>query len=62
VGRADRMFISGGENIYPEELELIAESYRGIAKAVVAAVSDLTWGKRPVLFVKHEKQFSLQGR
>lgn len=60
VGRADRMFISGGENIYPEELELIAESYSGIAQAVVVDVSDSTWGKRPVLFVKHKNNSSFK--
>src|SRR4029078_8642671 len=35
VGRTDRMFISGGENIHPEEIEHALLRIGGIAEAVV---------------------------
>ena len=51
-GRADRMFISGGENIYPEEIEQAASQCAGIAKCAVVAVPHPKWGHRPVLFIE----------
>jgi len=51
VGRVDRMFISGGENIQPEELESALERIDGIDRAVVVPVSDADYGRRPVAFV-----------
>jgi O-succinylbenzoic acid--CoA ligase len=52
TGRADDMFISGGENIYPGEIEVEAASYPYIRDCAVIAVDDREWGKRPVLFVE----------
>ncbi len=52
VGRVDDMLISGGENIYPEEVEdLLAkcELVRGIA---VIGLSDDRWGQRVVAFIE----------
>lgn len=51
-GRKDNMFISGGENIHPEEIEAHIRSVAGIDDAVVVAVDDATYGQRPVAFVK----------
>jgi O-succinylbenzoic acid--CoA ligase len=52
VGRKDEMFVSGGENIYPREIETIAESCPGVAACRVIAVPDPHWGERPALFVE----------
>ena len=52
TGRIDDMFVSGGENIYPGEIEVEAASYPNIGLCAVLAVDDRKWGKRPVLFVE----------
>ena len=40
VGRADDMFVSGGENIYPGEVEKLLERHPDIHQAVVVPVDD----------------------
>ncbi|HLF17697.1 MAG TPA: o-succinylbenzoate--CoA ligase [Candidatus Omnitrophota bacterium] len=52
LGRRDNMFISGGENIQPKEIEKHLLHIAGIEKARVLAKDDLTFGKRPVAFIK----------
>jgi len=52
LGRKDNMFISGGENIYPEEIERYLKEINGISDAVVVPVPDKEFGQRPVAFVK----------
>jgi O-succinylbenzoic acid--CoA ligase len=52
TGRVDDMFVSGGENIYPGEIEVEATSYPLVRACAVLAVHDAEWGKRPVLFVE----------
>lgn len=52
LGRTDAMFISGGENIHPEEIEQALGSLDGVQQAVVVPVADATFGQRPVAFVK----------
>lgn len=51
VGRADDMFVSGGENIYPGEVETILESHPTILHACVVAVPDEIKGTKPAAFV-----------
>jgi len=51
-GRKDNMFISGGENIQPEEIEQALCKIDGILQAVVVPVADVEFGHRPVAFVK----------
>lgn len=52
TGRKDTMFISGGENIYPEEIEKALSNHKSIAEALVVPVADSEFGFRPVAFVK----------
>src|SRR5208337_783805 len=40
TGRRDSMFISGGENIHPEEIERVLLSIEGIAEAIVIPKED----------------------
>lgn len=54
LGRKDLMFISGGENIYPEEIEKALRSMAGVYEAIVVAVQDLEYGERPVAFLRME--------
>ncbi len=50
-GRVDNQFISGGENIQPEEIERALQQLGGVRRAVVVPVPDATYGQRPVAFV-----------
>jgi O-succinylbenzoic acid--CoA ligase len=52
IGRVDRLFISGGENIQPEEIEAALQQADGIDRAVVVPVSHAEYGQRPVAFVR----------
>ncbi len=52
TGRADNMFISGGENIYPEEIESAMCKLPDIEEAVVVPSPDEKFGQRPVAFVR----------
>jgi acyl-CoA synthetase (AMP-forming)/AMP-acid ligase II len=51
VGRADDMFICGGENIYPGELEKLLEQHPRVAQAIVVPAPDTIKGQIPVAFV-----------
>lgn len=50
-GRKNDMYISGGENIYPQEVEAILENMIDITKAVVLSVKDEKWGECGIAFV-----------
>ncbi|NND71672.1 MAG: AMP-binding protein [Rhodothermales bacterium] len=52
IGRADRMFVSGGENIQPEEIEFHLNNISGIDRAVVVPVPDDEFGWRPYAFIE----------
>lgn len=51
VGRSDDMFVSGGENIYPAEVERMLERHPDVAQAVVVPIDDEIKGQKPVAFV-----------
>jgi long-chain acyl-CoA synthetase len=51
VGRGDDMFVSGGENVYPGEIETVLERHPDIHQAVVVPVDDELKFKKPVAFV-----------
>ncbi len=53
-GRAGNRFISGGENIQPEEIEAALHALTLVAEAVVVPVADAEFGARPVAFVRAE--------
>jgi o-succinylbenzoate---CoA ligase len=56
TGRRDHMFISGGENIQPEEIEKVLLSLKGVVQAVVVPKEDVEFGHRPVAFIKFSGQ------
>jgi fatty-acyl-CoA synthase len=45
VGRKKEMFISGGENVYPIEIERVLQSHPSIAEAAVVGIQDDRWGE-----------------
>ncbi len=51
-GRKDNLFISGGENVQPEEIEEALCRIEGVEEAVVVPVPDTEFGARPVAFVR----------
>ncbi|MXW63472.1 MAG: o-succinylbenzoate--CoA ligase [Bacteroidetes bacterium SB0662_bin_6] len=50
-GRMDHLLISGGENILPEEIEVVLAGVEGVERVVVVGVQDEEYGQRPVAFV-----------
>lgn len=50
--RTDDMFVSGGENIYPEEIRRKLLEIPGVTDAYVFGAKDETWGRRPVAMVE----------
>ncbi len=52
VGRIKDMYISGGENVYPGEVEKQITSHPKIAEAVVVSVPNEKWGEVGFAFLK----------
>jgi fatty-acyl-CoA synthase len=50
-GRDDDMIISGGENVFPGEVEDLISGHECVEEAAVVGVSDLEWGQRLEAFV-----------
>jgi fatty-acyl-CoA synthase len=50
-GRRKEMFISGGENVYPGEVEAALVEHPAVSEAVVVAMADATWGEVGCAFV-----------
>ncbi len=60
IGRIDNMFISGGENIHPEEIEWVLLSHPHIRQAFVFPVPDPEFGHRPVAVIDSEQQLAVE--
>ena len=71
VGRRDDMFVCGGENLYPGDIEKALERHPAVQQASVVPVPDDIKGAKPVAFVVRRagpqpasedelRQFSLQ--
>lgn len=57
TGRRDFMFISGGENVHPEEIEAALARLKEIDQALVVPVPDAEFGARPVAFLRTRGAF-----
>lgn len=51
VDRLKDMYVSGGENVYPAEVEAVLRQHPGVADAAVIGVPDARWGESGVAFV-----------
>ncbi|MER2090122.1 MAG: o-succinylbenzoate--CoA ligase [Sporosarcina sp.] len=51
VDRRSDLIISGGENIYPAEIENILASHPNVREAGVCGIEHLEWGSVPIAFV-----------
>ena len=45
LGRSKEMFISGGENVYPAEIESVLLAHPNVLEAAVVAIPHETWGE-----------------
>ncbi len=51
-GRKKEMFISGGENVYPAEVEAVIADCPGVALAAVVGIPDVRWGEVGVAYIE----------
>ena len=56
VGRIKDMYISGGENVYPGEVEKQITSHADISEAVVVSVPSEKWGEVGFAFLKTNRE------
>lgn len=52
LSRRDDLVISGGENVYPAEIEHALREHPQVADAVVIGIADEKWGEVPLAFVQ----------
>ena len=62
VGRSKEMFISGGFNIYPKEIEMVIEQLNDVAMVSVIGVNDPTYQEvgKALLVAKHDVTIDLE--
>lgn len=60
VDRIKNMYISGGENVYPAEVERVLLSHPDISEAAVVGVPDAKWGEAGRAFVVLREGAALQ--
>ena len=51
VDRRDDLIVSGGENVYPAEIERVLRQHPSVLDAGVIGVGDESWGSRPLAAV-----------
>ncbi len=59
IGRSKDVIISGGENIYPAELENVLADCPQIAEAAVIGVPDAKWGESVLVFAVKKENSNL---
>jgi len=52
LDRRSDLIISGGENVYPAEIEAVLLGHPAVAEAGVAGIADERWGQVPIAYVK----------
>ena len=61
VGRVDDVIRSGGESVYPEEVEAVLATHPAIREAAVIGVPDPLWGEMVVACVALAQPSALAG-
>ncbi|MFI7143743.1 long-chain fatty acid--CoA ligase [Nonomuraea sp. NPDC050022] len=62
VDRLKDMYISGGENVYPAEVEAVLFEHPAVAEAAVVGVADETWGETGHAFVVTRPGHAVTGK
>jgi fatty-acyl-CoA synthase len=52
IDRKKDMYISGGENVYPAEVEAVLRQMPGVTDAAIVGVTDSRWGEVGVAFIE----------
>lgn len=60
TARKDLMFISGGENIHPQEIERAIEQIENVAQAIVVPIDDPNFGQIPAAIIKMKDTYTLE--
>ena len=60
-GRKKNMFVSGGENVYPPEVEDVITDHPKVTEAIVVPVSDEGWGEVGKAVVEGNESLTLDG-
>lgn len=60
VGRKKHMLISGGLNVYPEEVEKVMKEIASVQEVMVVGVADEYWGQKTIALVKWKHQAELE--
>ena len=60
AGRAKEMYVRGGENVFPQEVEAVLAEAAGVASVVIVARPDDTWGEVGVAVVVANGPVDLQ--
>ncbi|HLR79658.1 MAG TPA: AMP-binding protein [Bacillota bacterium] len=60
VGRENNMVITGGLNVYPEEIEKVIKEIEEVKEAVVVGIEDEYWGQKLIAFVQWKKPLPIE--
>ncbi|WP_439663870.1 AMP-binding protein [Lentzea sp. HUAS TT2] len=60
AGRDDEMIVSGGENVYPHDVEDLLSTLDGVTEVAVLGVPDDEWGQRLAAFVVGAKTLTAE--
>lgn len=60
VSRLSELIISGGENIYPTEIEHVLQEFPGVEEVAVIGEPDEKWGAVPVAYIVGESTITVE--
>ncbi|REB08764.1 long-chain fatty acid--CoA ligase [Sporosarcina sp. BI001-red] len=59
IGRSKEMYISGGYNVYPMEIETVLNAHPAVNASCIIEVEDETWGEVGIAFIVPENEGTL---
>lgn len=59
IGRSKEMYISGGYNVYPMEIETVLNAHPAVNASCIIEVPDETWGEIGIAFIIPENEGSV---
>ncbi|CAM3187587.1 o-succinylbenzoate--CoA ligase [Vibrio neptunius] len=61
IGRADNLFISGGENIHCEEIEAVLNQLPDVIQSIIVPIEDQEFGHRPIAVIQSHQGLDING-